>query len=172
MREDGRVAYTWSYADIDSRATPGCEVFLIAHDADVEHRYTELDDPASHSNGAIGMYGLTLAVPDADSAATSWTRNLGLSYAQSSPAMSSSVRTVRLTLGNYYLDFVTPTGPGPLTGFLDQNGPALYRLTVRVCSLESTLVKLRQRNVSVSRLTDMECIVHIAAGANLLLREN
>ncbi|MBM3945301.1 MAG: VOC family protein, partial [SAR202 cluster bacterium] len=70
-------AYTWEAAPVASDATPGSETFLIQHHMAMSERYTQPPDASRHANGATGVAGLALAVPDVSVAAAAWERVLG-----------------------------------------------------------------------------------------------
>ena len=97
-REAGETpGYTWKSSNL-AHALPGTECFLIQHDRTVAERYTQPPNPTSHPNGVTGIHHVSLAVQDAESAATRWRAVLGLDFTEP-PSAAGEVRR-RVALDN------------------------------------------------------------------------
>ena len=111
----------------------------------MEERYAEPPGLSDHRNGSLGVHSLEIAVADAESAAARWRELLGLAQPSASDEVQSiGGRRVRLSLRNCLLDFVSPARAGDLSRFLEANGEAPYRLTLKSSDLASTTGLLRE----------------------------
>ena len=154
----GKGGYTWRSAHLDPADTPGSATFIIQHNHTIQQRYTEPANPTVHANGVTGIFSLSLAVKDAPVAAGIWSRTFGIPIA---PVPSSSQgegqdggagyqQTKRLTLANCYLDFVSPTGDGPLASHLETFGESPYMLSLKVADPGRTVKLLEARGITLS----------------------
>ena len=148
--ENGSAAYSWRQMEIDEAETPGSQTFVIQHDHTVEERYTEPPEPTVHPNGASGIHHLAVAVHDARESASRWQDYFGLTRVSEGPA-DEPARRVRLDLGDSYLDFLSPLGPGPLSRFLERSGEAPYHLAIKTLDLDATENHLAERGLSTGR---------------------
>ena len=152
--------YTWRSAYLDPEDTPGSATFIIQHNHTIQQRYTEPANPTVHANGVTGIFSLSLAVKDAPVAAGIWSHTFGIPIAPvPSPSQGEGQDggagyqlTVRLTLDNCYLDFLSPTSDGPLACHLEAHGESPYMLSLKVADLERTVKLLEARGITLSAL--------------------
>ena len=111
---EGATAYSWRQAEISPDDTPGSQTFLIQHNQTVAERYVEPTEPTKHANGVTGIHHLALAVHDADASAARWQQVFGLDTVAAEDLRAQGTRRVRLDLNNCYVDFLSPSKPGPL----------------------------------------------------------
>ena len=154
--QGGAAGYSWRQAEIDSGETPGCQTFFIQHNQTVEERYVEPPEPTRHANGVKGIHYLALAVHDAEAAAARWQQVFGFATVSTEESPAEHARRLRLDLRNAYLDFLSPTQPGPLSEFLDRYGEAPYELGLHVEDLSATAAYLRQQGVSAADPTSLD----------------
>ncbi len=133
--------YTWRSANLGS-ALPGSECFLIQHDHTVAQRYTLPVDPTAHHNGVTGIHHVTLAVEDSESAALRWRDVFGVE-AEGPVRVDGGVRR-RIALDNAYVDLESPTGPGPLAGFLRRHGEGPFDLGLGTPDIAATVDAMRR----------------------------
>ena len=153
LAPDGTVAYSWRYASIERDEPAGSDTFVIQHHQGVSERYAEPAEPTHHPNGVRGIHHLSLAVSDAEKAASAWQRDFGLPRVSDGEA--DGAMRVRLDLKSAYLDLVSPLSAGPLSEFLDRNGEAPYLLALGVGDLGATERIVSKRGVPTSpRTTD------------------
>jgi 4-hydroxyphenylpyruvate dioxygenase-like putative hemolysin len=148
LAPDGAIAYSWRYASIERDETAGSDTFAIEHRQPVSERYTEPAEPTRHPNGVRGIQHLSLAVRDAEKAASAWQHDFGLPRV--SVGRADGVLRVRLDLKSAYLDLVSPSSAGPLSEFLDRNGEDPYLLALEVGDLAATASFLSTRGVPTS----------------------
>jgi len=145
----GKGGYTWRSADLDPADTPGSATFIIQHHHTIQQRYTEPANPTVHANGVTGIFSLSLAVRDAPAAAETWCRTLGLTMGQQEEDLTSGLCSVRVTLGNCHLEFVSPRGDGPMARYLEAHGESPYLLSLRVADLDRCADRLTTQGVSL-----------------------
>ena len=152
----GAGGYTWRSAAIPSQSLPGAEVFLIEHDYTMAERYQASPHANQHSNGALGIDRLAIAVRDAERAAAYWRELLGLKAAPVLSRGSTAGRSqgVSLQLRNCYLEFISPAGVGKISRFLDRYGEGLYRLSLEVGELEATRSYLAAQGIEIGSITE------------------
>jgi catechol 2,3-dioxygenase-like lactoylglutathione lyase family enzyme len=135
---DGSTAYSWTQAEMAPSETPGSQTFFIQHDHTVEERYTEPPNPTNHPNSVNGIFSLTLAVLNAETAARRWMDIFGLEQVPQAQTVDESTKKIRLRFENSYLDFVEPLIDGALTDFLTTYGEGAYEITFRCKDLDAT----------------------------------
>ncbi|MEK7731905.1 MAG: VOC family protein, partial [Planctomycetota bacterium] len=105
-------------------------------------------------NGVTGIFSLSLAVRDAPAAAEAWGRILGLVLDEPVEDEADRLKTVRLSLGNCHLEFVSTMGEGALARHLAANGESPYLLSLRVADLDRCAAQLTARGVSIGPLRE------------------
>ena len=168
QRDAGETpGYTWRSANLGG-ALSGSECFLIQHDQTVAQRYTVPPDPTTHDNGVTGIHHVTLAVHDADEAASRWQEVLGVEAA-SLVRVDGCVRR-RIALDNAYVDLESPAGPGPLADFLRTYGEAPYELGLTTPDIESAVAALRSGDAVVEEEGGPSATIDPSSAAGVRLR--
>lgn len=93
---------------------------------------------ASQRSTAQGLVvdHIGLAVANANAAIDAFGERFGLKVVHDEELKSPSVRLVYLDGGNVAIQFVEPSGPGPVAEFLSAHGDGLHHLCFRVNGIE------------------------------------
>jgi methylmalonyl-CoA/ethylmalonyl-CoA epimerase len=93
-----------------------------------------------------------IATNGIDDAAKWWREALGLDCGETEEVAEQKVRVAMLTLGESSIELLEPTSPdSPISKFLDQRGPGIHHIAVRVDDIRDTLAKMKERG---ARLID------------------
>jgi methylmalonyl-CoA/ethylmalonyl-CoA epimerase len=93
-----------------------------------------------------------IATNGIDDAAKWWREVLGLDCGETEEVAEQKVRVAMLTLGESSIELLEPTSPdSPISKFLDQRGPGIHHIAVRVDDIRDTLAKMKERG---ARLID------------------
>jgi methylmalonyl-CoA/ethylmalonyl-CoA epimerase len=79
-----------------------------------------------------GLDHLAIVVPDTDSALAIWRDRFGFPVLFSEVVNDGAARLTHLDLGNTQLQLVEPLKEGPLSRWLDENGPGLHHFCLSV----------------------------------------
>jgi len=85
-------------------------------------------------------------------AAAFWREGLGLSVDETEEVASQRVRVAMLSIGESRIELLEATSvDSPIAKFLEQRGPGIHHIAVRVADINAALARLRERG---ARLID------------------
>lgn len=131
-RYDGELV-AWQSINIGATRTP----FLIADETPHLLRVPDDEDKVGHNNGAIGVAGLVVAVPDLAAAVARYRAILGTEPRPGIPIQDAS--TANFALDGSVVTLATPTTPvGDLARHLERCGETPYLLRLQSRSSATT----------------------------------
>lgn len=83
---------------------------------------------------------------DAATAAEFYT-DLGIPIVHEETMEEHAISAVFLDFDGVYLEFLEPTGPGPVKTFLERHGPGYQHIAYRVPDIQTAITELRDRGV-------------------------
>ena len=83
---------------------------------------------------------------DAAAAAAFYTE-LGVPVVHEEVVEEHAIAAVFLEFDGVYLEFLEPTGPGPVKTFLERHGPGYQHVAYRVPDLDAAIAELREQGV-------------------------
>jgi hypothetical protein len=95
-----------------------------------------MDPPALHPNGVEAIGGISTAVTDLDRVRRIYEDRLALGPAEETTSLEFPARGVRYRLGDFFVDLLSPTGPGPLGAHLDAFGDGPFQVVLLAESTE------------------------------------
>lgn len=103
--------------------------------------------------GLLRLDHVIIASRDAEAAARTWERNLGLRAEPAFQPPDSHLRLVRLTVGDAAVELAQPlTADHRVARFMDEWGEGMFSIAVEVEDLENLVAQLRSKGVRVSRI--------------------
>ncbi|HVS21559.1 MAG TPA: methylmalonyl-CoA epimerase [Pyrinomonadaceae bacterium] len=93
-----------------------------------------------------------IATHGIDDAAKFWREALGLDIAETEEVAEQKVRVATLPIGESRIELLEATSEdSPISKFLDQRGPGIHHIAVRVDDIRATLAKMKEKG---ARLID------------------
>lgn len=132
QRPDGKTL-AWRTLSIDRSRTP----FIITDDTPRVLRVPDDADKISHTNGATGVAGITIAVLRLDRGVERYGAILG---AESGPGPAvDAAETASFTLGDFRVSLAAPiTFSSPLHEYIKQRGEVPFEITLRTNRVDQT----------------------------------
>jgi hypothetical protein len=119
--------------------------------------------PAPNALGITGMAGFTAAVVDADASAALFDdliENSEILYREERPRLAA--HAVRLQLGNYFMELLSPSSDGAISEFIERVRPRIRSATFRVESISTLEQRLSGHGI---KLVEGDCKENVAIAA-------
>ena len=95
-----------------------------------------------------------IATRGIEDAAAFWREALGLDVDETEEVAAQKVRVAMLSVGESRIELLEATSPdSPISKFLEQRGPGIHHVAIRVTDIHVALARLRERG---ARLIDEE----------------
>ncbi len=126
--------------------------------------------PAQHSNGAVRVAGVTVAVDDFDGGVMLYGRQIGLAmtpHAQFSPAAS---RSAGFNLDGVQIGVIDPASDSSARESVAQYGPGLFEIVLQTIDLDTTIDVIQKAGIRVPTVdgdASTVCVLSEATGVRL-----
>lgn len=113
-----------------------------------------LDPPANHPNRTNGLVGLSIGVADLNKVRSLYEQGFGFNPGEESEAIEFSALRTRYQLGGFYVDLLSPTGPGILKDHIDSLGEGPFQIVFESKEIDRTRAFIEGNGIFVEEAPD------------------